>query len=434
MKYNLNMKKLFLLLILSFFSAQSFAGSCPDGSEPTKSLSADGTYFVYNCDSSNESNGSANSSTVSNNDLSVWKENGVSPNVAKQLSSVGANSNANWTDDIAFLSTTVSNDPYKVDQVLDDGWSHYVYIVSIDSFLSKDFKKVGTMGKHWLHEKIKSIGEQISQILIEHPNAVFGISLKGGGNSFYKSPEGITRGYFLTAWEKDLEVRKAFQEVWRLISEDLKHISENNLVFNIMNEPEFEYMKAWNKREIWEEWSTEIVDVIRSVSPDRTLIIEGMHKGLWARYDGPENLLLPIDRTNIVYGFHYYQHAEWAFQDTQGWMQGVSGNPMPYNYEQEVKAHMNQLIRYSEKYNVPVVLSEIGVNGQCDGNGPVPEDRAKYVSVVYDTLIPANIGITWWAIESPPNSPYQRVSGNCYRNIDKKLIPDEALFKALNLI
>ena len=389
------MKKLFLLLLLSLGLASiSYAGTTPS---------------------------------------SVWEDNGVSPNVAKQLSSVGANSNANWTTDIAFQSTTVSNDPDKVDQVLDDGFSHYVYIVSIDSFLSKDFKKVGHR-KYYLHEKIKSIGEQISQILIEHPNAVFGISLKGGGNSFYKSPEGITRGYFLTAWEKDLEVRKAFQEVWRLISEDLKHISENNLVFNIMNEPEFEYMKAWNKREIWEEWSTEIVDVIRSVSPDRTLIIEGMHKGLWARYDGPENLLLPIDRTNIVYGFHYYQHAEWAFQDTHGWMQGVSGNPMPYNYEQEVKAHMNQLIRYSEKYNVPVVLSEIGVNGQCDGNGPVPEDRAKYVSVVYDTLIPANIGITWWAIESPPNSPYQRVSGNCYGNIDKKLIPDEALFKVLNLI
>ena len=43
------MKKLFLLLTLSFFSAQSFAGSCPDGSEPVKSISADGTYFVYKC-------------------------------------------------------------------------------------------------------------------------------------------------------------------------------------------------------------------------------------------------------------------------------------------------------------------------------------------------------------------------------------------------
>ena len=43
------MKKLLLLLILSFFSAQGFAGSCPDGSDPVKSISDDGTYFVYNC-------------------------------------------------------------------------------------------------------------------------------------------------------------------------------------------------------------------------------------------------------------------------------------------------------------------------------------------------------------------------------------------------
>jgi len=43
------MKNLFLLLILSLFSIQGFAGSCPDGSDPVKSISADGTYFVYNC-------------------------------------------------------------------------------------------------------------------------------------------------------------------------------------------------------------------------------------------------------------------------------------------------------------------------------------------------------------------------------------------------
>ena len=43
------MKKLLLLLILSFFSAQGYAASCPDGNEPVKSISADGTYFVYKC-------------------------------------------------------------------------------------------------------------------------------------------------------------------------------------------------------------------------------------------------------------------------------------------------------------------------------------------------------------------------------------------------
>ena len=46
------MNKLYLLLILSFFSAQSFAAGCPDGSEPVKSISDDGTYFVFNCGSS----------------------------------------------------------------------------------------------------------------------------------------------------------------------------------------------------------------------------------------------------------------------------------------------------------------------------------------------------------------------------------------------
>ena len=43
------MKKLFPLLILSFLSAQSFAGPCPDGSELIKSVSADGTYFLFHC-------------------------------------------------------------------------------------------------------------------------------------------------------------------------------------------------------------------------------------------------------------------------------------------------------------------------------------------------------------------------------------------------
>ena len=54
------MKKLLLLLILSFFSAQSFAGSCPDGSEPVKSVSDDGTYFVYNCEGGNKKASSSN--------------------------------------------------------------------------------------------------------------------------------------------------------------------------------------------------------------------------------------------------------------------------------------------------------------------------------------------------------------------------------------
>ena len=61
------MKKLFLLLILFFFSSQGYAGSCPDGSEPTKSVSSDGTYFVYNCGNTNNKQTSSNEQTSSSN-------------------------------------------------------------------------------------------------------------------------------------------------------------------------------------------------------------------------------------------------------------------------------------------------------------------------------------------------------------------------------
>ena len=66
------MKKLFLLLALTFISAQGFAGSCPDGSEPVKSVSEDGTYFVFKCgdeqaSSSSTDSSSANSSNVNSN-------------------------------------------------------------------------------------------------------------------------------------------------------------------------------------------------------------------------------------------------------------------------------------------------------------------------------------------------------------------------------
>jgi len=54
------MKKLLLLLILSLFSAESFAGSCPDGSEPVKSVSDDGTYYVFSCEGGNKKASSSN--------------------------------------------------------------------------------------------------------------------------------------------------------------------------------------------------------------------------------------------------------------------------------------------------------------------------------------------------------------------------------------
>ena len=47
--YISSMKKLILIVILSFLSTQSFAGSCPQGSEVVRTISPDGSYFLSSC-------------------------------------------------------------------------------------------------------------------------------------------------------------------------------------------------------------------------------------------------------------------------------------------------------------------------------------------------------------------------------------------------
>ncbi len=117
----------------------------------------------------------------------------------------------------------------------------------------------------------------------------------------------MNQTYWHEAFENNKEAREAFNKLWGLVSKVLSDVPDENLAFNLLNEPEFEQMKAWNKREIWQGWATEIVDVIRDISPQRTIIIEGIHKSLFAQNKGPANVIRPIPRKNIVYGFHYYK-------------------------------------------------------------------------------------------------------------------------------
>ena len=72
------MKKL-LILLLFFFSTQGFTASCPDGSEPTRTVSADGSYYVYNCVNTN-SNVAMKPDTgdwISSDGLPMWVPNKV---------------------------------------------------------------------------------------------------------------------------------------------------------------------------------------------------------------------------------------------------------------------------------------------------------------------------------------------------------------------
>jgi len=461
------MKKLLLFLFLSLgLTSISYGGMYDDwpddsicawleqnpthegylGEAQKRELSCEGGVAIKasSTTASSKSTTTTYSSTPSASLSSVWKDNGVSANVAKQLSRVGVNSSANWTGDGHFRAfdrqgnlPKVSNRNSDVEQVFSDGFSHLVYIVAFDRFFTKDCQlkrdyRLACVNPDRVVAKFTSIKKQILETLIKYPDAVFVISLKPSFSVMRTCADGMECSFWHESFEESKAVREAFKNMWGLISKVLSDVPDENLAFNLLNEPQFERMKAWNKREIWQEWATEIVDVIRGVSPERTIVIEGIHKSLFARGNVvPADVLTPIGRKNIVYGFHYY-NEEWGKQDQSDKHKGVSGLPLPSL--SKLKSNMQQLVDYTKHYKVPVVLTEIGVNGPCDGNGPLQKDRATYSSVVYETLVPNSIGITWWSLESHNNTPYQRISGDCYNDIhEKQLIPDKQLFKVLRL-
>jgi len=384
---------------------------------------------------------------VSNSTVTpVWSENNVPPNVAEQLSKVGINSVANW-------SRSRSNRDRDIRQIFNDGFGHFTYIIAFDNFFDSTCRTYTSKCFHLdrLKLKFKSVKQQMNNILKDHPKAVFVISLKPSYSIFYKSADGKNQTYWHKAFESNKEAREEFYNIWTEISKSLEDVSSNNLVFNVLNEPEFENYQGWsfNVRGVWEEWATKIVDRIRDVSPKRTIIIEGIYKSGYARgnskesngmdfgkrkYSGPSSLITPIKRSNIIYGFHFYDPVGWAHQSSPGYDNGrfrqYSGVPLPSM--SRLKSDLYELVEYADDYNVPTIMSEIGVFGICDNKGPNPKDRATYAATAYDTLVKNGVGITWWALEDP-SSPYARTDGNCWDKSHKELIPEKHIFEALRL-
>ena len=65
MKFPIKLKRIILTLFLCIgLTEASIAGSCPDGSDPIKSVSEDGTYFVFNCGATKNSTSQANDKTT----------------------------------------------------------------------------------------------------------------------------------------------------------------------------------------------------------------------------------------------------------------------------------------------------------------------------------------------------------------------------------
>ena len=85
------MKKIYLLLAIILISSQSYSSTCPNGSEPIRSVSDDGSYYVFKCnadilDKKNNKNTPSNKTKNKNKDSEIKiYEVSFSPGVLDEL-------------------------------------------------------------------------------------------------------------------------------------------------------------------------------------------------------------------------------------------------------------------------------------------------------------------------------------------------------------
>ncbi|GAB5431039.1 MAG: hypothetical protein EpisKO_04090 [Epibacterium sp.] len=145
----------------------------------------------------------------------------------------------------------------------------------------------------------------------------------------------------------------------------------------------------------------------------------------------PDSIHKPIDRDGIIYAFTYYRPNSFTHQETEG------GFSLTNSERRMMRRELAQIVGWSQRHQVPLMLSEAGIWGPHfeDGrlvNGALYEDRAEWASILYQSLVPNRVGITWWALHDN-NTPYRRLIGSEGSKIQPSLQREPLLWEALNL-
>jgi hypothetical protein len=374
-------------------------------------------------------------STCSISKADPWLNAKIPPKLAEGLKNVGLNTIGDWTS--CRRPARAGNEDDDLLKVLSHGWSHIVFVVCVDNYIEIPCKK-DCLNVNLVRRKARALREQIRTISKQYPKTAFVISLKSRlpiGGKWDFSSEITTIVY--DAFEKDERIRDAYREMWRIFATELKPIDNETLAFNLMNEPEFHNYRG-DRLSFWMSEATKIISDIRYIDEGRVIILEGIQKSLFSkRADGgfgkrdqkrsADLLLKPLPFSRLIYAFHHYEPQKWTHQRQE------HSRPLRPEDLQNLKDDLAELVRFSSKHNVPVVLSEFGVWGLQQGkNGKVGatfSDRARYANAVYESLVPRQIGITWNAMHDD-TSPYIRKSDE-KRETDFER--DILLFRALRL-
>ncbi len=193
-------------------------------------------------------------------------------------------------------------------------------------------------------------------------------------------------------WD-DSEALEAAAFQWRAMAERYKDIDNNRLSFNIVNEPKW-YLPEYKVTRV----TSRLIDEIRKISPERTIVVDGIHNGSRV----PLGLLhLGID--NCIYSCRGYQPSTlthfsipWAsgnMTEPPKWpgVVQISGGRKTIWDRKKIDEYFDLWGAVSNVYNRGVICGEMG----CFNKTP-HETVLAWFEDMLSSLKEHNIGFALW--------------------------------------
>lgn len=194
---------------------------------------------------------------------------------------------------------------------------------------------------------------------------------------------------FGTMGQDPMGNKERFLATWEQMSERYSD-QPDEVVFEILNEPNKELTP-----ELWNQFHSEALAIIRETNPTRTVIIGPGH---WNSIGYLEQLELLENDRNIIATVHYYSPMEFTHQGARWSGQrdkiGVEWKATPEE-QQAVIRDFQKAQAWAEEHDRPLFLGEFGAYDRAD-----MDSRVRYINFV--TRQAEKLGWSWayWQFDS----------------------------------
>ncbi|MGM0444428.1 MAG: cellulase family glycosylhydrolase [Fibrobacterota bacterium] len=196
----------------------------------------------------------------------------------------------------------------------------------------------------------------------------------------------IDMHHYEALFESPAQHRDTLYGIWSFLSQQFTSYSDS-VVIELLNEPHGNLSP-----EIWNTYAADLTDTVRKYNPHKAIMIGT------ADFGGLSGLraLDPPGDDNIIISVHYYepfqfthQGAEWVGDHADDWLGTVWKGIHPE--KAQIFSHINSILRFSQKHDVPVHIGEFGSYGKAPH-----ESRLRWTEFCARAFEDAGIPWTYW--------------------------------------